>query len=159
MALKIEIWEDNPILRTMCESIKQSEWKQYTKLWAEMVKYIKNPEHAGVWLAAPQIGITKRIMVCSLLRDWEDETFSTIMMLNPEILEASSETTCEIEEGCLSLPKTKKGYVARHESIKLSYYDEKQKQKIIRLSGLASVIVQHELDHLNWELYIDKLEK
>lgn len=157
--LQIETWKDNPILRTVCDPIKQSEWKQYTKLWAEMVKYIKNPDHAGVGLAAPQIWVSKRIMVCSLLKNWDDESFKTIMMLNPEILETSDEMTKEIEEWCLSLPKAKKWYVARHKSIKLSYYDEKQKQKTLRLSGLASVIVQHELDHLNWELYIDKLEK
>lgn len=157
--LHIEIWKDNKILRTICEPIKQSEWKQYVKLGKEMVSYIKNPDHAGVGLAAPQIGITKRIMVVSLLRDWDDENFSTIMMLNPEIVEASNETICDIEEWCLSLPKSKKWYVARHKDIKLSYYDEKQKQKVIRLSWLTSVIVQHELDHLNGELYIDKLEK
>jgi peptide deformylase len=159
MTLKIETWKDNPILRTVCEKIKQSEWKQYAKLWKEMVAYIKNPDHAGVWLAAPQIWITKRIMVVSLLQDWEDETFSTVMMINPELLEVSPEMTKEIEEWCLSLPKAKKWFVARHESIKLSYYDEKMKQKVIRLSGLASVIVQHEIDHLNGELYIDKLVK
>ena len=159
MALKIETGKDNKILRSICDPIKQSEWKQYAKVWKEMVAYIKNPDHAGVGLAAPQIGVTKRIMVCSLLRDWDDETFSTVMMINPEILDASSEMTKEIEEWCLSLPKTKKGYVERHESIKLSYYDEKQKQKILRISGLASVIVQHEIDHLNGILYIDKLVK
>lgn len=159
MALKIEVWKDNLTLRTICEKIKQSEWKKYVKLGTEMVKYIKNPDHAGVGLAAPQIWVTKRIMVCSLLRDWEDETFSTVMMLNPEILEASDEMTQEIEEWCLSLPKTKKWFVARHESIKLSYYDEKMKQKVLRLSWLSSVIVQHEMDHLNWVLYIDKLVK
>ncbi len=157
--LKIETWKDNKVLRTICEPIKQSEWKQYVKLGKEMVAYIKNPDHAGVWLAAPQIWVTKRIMVVSLLRDWEDENFSTIMMINPEILEASQEKICDIEEWCLSLPKAKKWFVARHKEIKLSYYDEKQKQKVIRLSGLASVIVQHEIDHLNGELYIDKLEK
>lgn len=157
--LKIETWKDNPILRTMCEPVKSSEWKQYVKLGREMVAYIKNPDHAGVGLAAPQVWVTKRIMVCSLLQNWDDENFSTIMMINPEILESSNETVCDIEEGCLSLPKTKKGYVARHESIKLSYYDDRGKQKTIRLSGLASVIVQHEIDHLNGELYIDKLEK
>ena len=159
MVLKIETGKDNKILRSNCDPIKQSEWKQYAKIWKEMVAYIKNPDHAGVGLAAPQIGVTKRIMVCSLLRDWDDETFSTVMMINPEILDASSEMTKEIEEWCLSLPKTKKGYVERHESIKLSYYDEKQKQKILRISGLASVIVQHEIDHLNGILYIDKLVK
>jgi peptide deformylase len=80
-------------------------------------------------------------------------------MMNPEISELSKEMTHEIEEWCLSLPKTKKWYVERHESIKLSYYDEKMKQKTLRLSGLSSVIVQHEIDHLNGVLYIDKLVK
>jgi peptide deformylase len=99
-----------------------------------MINYIKNPDHSGVGLAAPQVGITKRIMVVSLLRDWEDEGFQTIMMINPEILEFSTETTHEVEEGCLSLPKTKRGYVQRHKEIKLKYFDEKFKEKTLRLS-------------------------
>lgn len=143
----------------MCEPVKSSEWKQYAKLWQEMKAYVKNPLNAWVGLAAPQVWITKRVMVVSLMRDWEDESFSTVIMINPEILETSLETISNIEEWCLSLPKTKKGYVARYKNIKLSYYDEKQKQKIIKLSGLASVIVQHEIDHLNGKLYIDKLVK
>lgn len=154
---KIETGKDNKILRTVCEEIKQNEWKQYVKLGKEMIAYIKNPEHAGVWLAAPQVWVTKRIMVVSLLRNWDDESFKTVMMLNPEILEASEETICDIEEWCLSLPKTKRGYVARHKDIKIKYFDEKAKEKILRISWLASAIFQHELDHLNGELYIDKL--
>lgn len=159
MALKIETGKDNPILRTVCEPIKQSEWKHYTKLWAEMVKYIKDPDHAGVWLAAPQVGVRKRLMVVSLLHDWKDENFPTMMMLNPEILEHSDELYDEIEEWCLSLPDTERWYIARHRDIKLQYYDEKMKQKTLRLSWLPSVIVQHEIDHLNGILYIDKLIK
>jgi len=157
--LQIETGKDNPILRTVCEPIKQNEWKKYVKLWKEMVSYIKDPEHAWVWLAAPQVWVAKRIMVVSLIKNWDDEAFSTVMMINPEILESSDTTVCDIEEWCLSLPKSKKWFVSRHEEIKLSYYDEKGKQKILRLSGLSSVIVQHEIDHLNGELYIDKLEK
>jgi len=155
--LHIETWLDNPVLREVCEKVKTSEWKQYVKLWKEMVSYIKNPDHAWVGLAAPQVWITKRIMVVSLLRNWDDESFQTLIMINPEILESSDETITEVEEWCLSLPDTKRGFVARHKSIKLKYYDEKMKEKILRLSGLSSVIVQHEIDHLNWELYIDKL--
>lgn len=155
--LTIETGKDNKTLRTICESIKKDEWKKYVKLWKQMVEYIKNPDHAGVGLAAPQVWVTKRLMVVSLMHNWDDENFSTVAMFNPEILEESTEMTEEIEEGCLSLPKTKKGFVSRHESIKLRYYDEKMKEKTLRLSGLASVIVQHEIDHLNGELYIDKL--
>ena len=157
LMLHIETWKDNPILRTLCEPVKKTEWKKYAKLWREMREYIKNPKHAGVGLAAPQIWITKRIMVVSLMRNWDDDNFSTVIMINPEILEASSETICDIEEGCLSLPKMKKWYVARHRDIKLKYYDENMKERILRISWLASVIVQHEIDHLNGELYIDKL--
>ena len=157
--LKIEIWKDNPILRTVCDTIKTSEWKQYVKLGREMVAYIKDPEHDGVGLAAPQVGVTKRIIIVSLLHNWDDENFQTVMMLNPEIVEASEETTTDIEEWCLSLPKTKKGFVARHKDIKLRYFDERMKEKVLRLSGLPSVIVQHEIDHLNGVLYIDKLVK
>ena len=157
--LHIETGKENTILRTVCNPIRKDEWKQYVKLGKEMIDYIKNPDNAGVGLAAPQIGTTKRIIVVSLLRSWEDENFSTIMMLNPEILEVSTETTCDIEEGCLSLPKTKKGFVIRHKDIKLRYFDEKMQEKILKFSGLASVIIQHEIDHLNGILYIDKLMK
>ena len=157
MTLKIETWKDNPVLRTVCESVKSSEWKKYVKLGREMVEYIKDPEHEGVWLAAPQVWITKRLMVVSLISDWKDEVFSTVLMINPEILETSKETITDIEEWCLSLPKMKRWYVARYRDIKLKYFDEKMKEKTLRISGLASAIFQHELDHLNGVLYIDKL--
>lgn len=155
--LHVETWKDNPILRTVCDPIKTSEWKKYTKLGREMISYIKDPDHGWVWLAAPQVGIDKRIIVVSLIHNWDDENFQTVMMLNPEILENSKEKVEDIEEGCLSLPKTKKGFVSRYRDIKLKYYDEKWKEKVLRLTGLPSVIVQHEIDHLNGELYIDKL--
>lgn len=153
----IETWKDNPMLRTVCESVKKSEWNEYVKLGKNMLAYIKDPENGGVGLAAPQIGVSKRILVASLMQDWEDENFSTVLMINPEILEFSEEINDTVEEGCLSLPKTKKGYVARHRDIKVKYFDEKGKEKILRLSGLASIVVQHEIDHLNGVLYIDKL--
>jgi peptide deformylase len=155
--LHIETGKENPILRKICAPIKQSEWKQYVKLGREIVEYIKNPDHAGVWLAAPQIGVDKRLIVVSLLKNWDDKNFSTVMMLNPEIIETSLQTTCDIEEGCLSLPKTKKGFVARYKDIKIRYFDEKMQEKVMKFSGLSSVIIQHEIDHLNGILYIDKL--
>jgi len=106
--LHIETGKDNPILRKIAEPIKTIEWKQYVKLGKEMIGYIKDPDHGGVGLAAPQIGISKRICVVSLLRDREDENFQTVMLLNPEIVEHSDEITTNFIEGCLSLPKTKK---------------------------------------------------
>jgi peptide deformylase len=137
--------------------IKPNEIKKYEKLGNEMIKYIKDPENGWVGLAAPQIGINKRIVVVSLLKDRDDEDFKTIMMMNPEILEHSEITDTE-EEWCLSVPWAK-GNVKRYLTIKLQYKDNKGKEKMLRLNGLSARIVQHEIDHINGVLFVDKLEK
>lgn len=153
--LQVETWLNNEILRKRSEEIKPNEIKKYEKLGNEMIKYIKNPKNGWVGLAAPQIGVNKRIVVVSLLKDREDEDFKTIMMINPEILE-HSEITDKEEEWCLSVP-WETGKVERYLSIKLSYLDNKGKQKILKLSWVSARIVQHEIDHLNGELFVDKL--
>ncbi len=153
--LKIETWTNNKILRNISEKIKKDELKKYVKLWKEMIKYIKNPKHWWVGLAAPQVGYNKRLIVVSLLKDWKDENYSTIMMLNPEILEHNKETETDIE-WCLSLP-WKRAKVERFTKIKLKYTDEKAKEKILYLEWLSARIVQHEIDHLNWILFIDRV--
>lgn len=155
MMLKVETWVNNQILRENSEKIKLSEIKKFEKLGSEMIKYIKDPENWWVGLAAPQIWVNKRLIVVSLLRDRDDEDFKTIMMLNPEILE-HWESTDKEEEGCLSVPWAK-WKVERYLTIKLSYLDNKGKQKILRLNGLSARIVQHEIDHINWVLFVDKL--
>lgn len=155
--LKIETWENNEILRTIAKEVKPNELNNAIKLWKEMLKYIKNPKNAWVWLAAPQVWHSLRVIIVSLLKDREDENFKTVIMINPEILE-HSENTCSEEEWCLSLP-WKKGDVERFDSIKLSYIDEKKSKKILILNGLSARIVQHEIDHLNWVLFTDYLKK
>ena len=53
--LEVQTGKNNPILRVICDPIKKDEWKKYAKLGKEMVNYIKDPDHAGVGLAAPQV--------------------------------------------------------------------------------------------------------
>lgn len=155
--LKIETGKQNEILRTISEEIKSAELNTYIKLGKEMIKYIKNPDNRWVWLAAPQVWYNKRLIVVSLLKNRDDENFQTVMMINPEILEHSTE--CEIEwEWCLSVPG-ENGEVERFLSIKLRYIDENKKQRIILLSWVSARIVQHEIDHLNGILFTDKLKK
>lgn len=154
--LKIETWTENDILRAVAKEVKLNELNNAIKLGKEMLKYIKDPENGWVWLAAPQVWHSIRVIVVSLLKDWEDENFKTIMMINPEILE-HSESTCLDEEGCLSLP-WEKGKVPRFNSIKLSYIDEKKSKKVLVLNWLSARIVQHEIDHLNWVLFTDYLK-
>lgn len=151
----IETWKENEVLRNISSPIKSQEFTKYIKLWKEMVKYIKNPKNAWVWLAAPQIGQNVRLIVVSLLKDREDENFQTLLMINPTILEHSTE--CEVDkEWCLSLPWDS-WEVARYSQIKLSFIDENKKERKLVLSWLSARIVQHEIDHLDGVLFTDKL--
>lgn len=154
--LKIETWENNDILRAVAKEVKPNELNSAIKLWKEMLKYIKNPKNAWVWLAAPQVWHSVRVIIVSLLKDRDDENFKTVMMINPEIIEHSEET-CLDEEGCLSLP-WEKGKVKRFNYIKLNFIDENKSKKSLVLNWLSARIVQHEIDHLNWILFIDYLK-
>lgn len=156
--LKIETGPNNPILRTVCEPIHKSELPKYVKLGKEMIKYIKDPDNGGIWLAAPQVGVAKRLIIVSLITDRsdkDDKPYQTVMMINPEILEFGKEKDIE-EEGCLSLPGLR-GEVERPTALKLRYMDEKGKTQTLLLSWLTARIVQHEVDHINGVLFIDKL--
>ncbi len=153
--LHIETWLDNPILRKVSEEIKLSEIKKYVKLGKEMKRYIKDPDNGGVWLAAPQIWTNKRLIVVSLFKNRDDKDAKTIMMINPKILEHSNEIKLD-EEGCLSVP-WKKWKVIRFTQIKLNFLDHKWLSKTLILDNLSARIVQHEIDHLNGILFVDKI--
>lgn len=62
-----------------------------------MVKHIKNPDNGGVGLAAPQVGVNKRLIVVSLMKTYDDESFRTVAMINPTILEHSEERCKDTE--------------------------------------------------------------
>ncbi len=153
---KIETWENNPILRKVANKVTDRNYNEAVKLWKKMIKYIKDPENGWVWLAAPQIWESISLVVVSLLKDWDDESFKTIMLINAEILEYWTEKDIE-EEWCLSLPGIK-GKVERPSMIKLSYMDEKKNKKTLILEWLQARIVQHELDHINGKLFVDYIK-
>lgn len=154
MKFQIQQWLNNEILRTKSSLITQAEFKKYVKIWNDMIKYIKDPENGWVWLAANQVWLNKRIIVVSLLKSREDENFKTLMMLNPEILEYGEETDIE-DEWCLSLP-WEKAPVKRYLKIKLRYMDDRFKENILYLEWVSARILQHEIDHLDGVLFIDK---
>lgn len=155
--LTIEIGSENEILRSVSDVIKSSELKQYRSLADTMIKHIKNPDNWWVGLAAPQVGINKRLIVVSLMRDYEDEAYRTIAMINPEIIE-HSEIKCIDTEGCLSVPG-ETGDVERWSWIKVSFLDPEGRKYALKLDTLAARIVQHEIDHLDGILFTDKLIK
>lgn len=153
--LKIETWISNDILRKIAEDVKTEELNKYIKLGKEMLKYIRDPENSSVWLAAPQIWHSKRLIVVSLLKDREDENFSTFIMVNPVILEHSELTWIE-NEWCLSVPG-ERWKVERWTEIKVQFIDKNLKEQKFILKWLQARIVLHEIDHLNWVLFVDKI--
>lgn len=103
----------------------------------------------GVGLAAPQVGVSKRLIVV----DPQDGTTGLLQLVNPEIIEA--EGWAKGTEGCLSVP----GYVGdvyRHTKVRVKALDRNGRKVWIDAEGFLAVILQHEIDHLDGILYIDK---
>jgi len=151
---KIETEDKNPFLRKISEKIEKKDFKKYRKLWEKMVKYVKEPKHKSIWLAAPQIKVWKRLIAVWLPNNEEDENYKIIYMINPKILE-HSDNKILWEEWCLSVP----WYfweVERYKNLKLEYYDSKWKKYTRKLTNFAARVVQHEIDHLDWILFTDK---
>lgn len=103
----------------------------------------------GVGLAAPQVGILKRLVVI----DVSEEGDSPIILINPEILETGGEQIGD--EGCLSVPG-KVGTVIRPNYVKVKAYDKNMKEFILEGTELLARALCHEIDHLNGVLYVDK---
>tara|TARA_X000001036_G_scaffold317937_1_gene296343 strand:- start:456 stop:965 length:510 start_codon:yes stop_codon:yes gene_type:complete len=108
----------------------------------------------GVGLAAPQIGINKRIFVMDCNDGQEKREY--VIVINPEVI-SSSEELKTYKEGCLSIPEITEE-VVRPEKVQVNYEDLSGKLKTEKLDGLWATCFQHELDHLNGKLFIDYLK-
>ena len=103
----------------------------------------------GVGLAAPQIGILKRLVVIDVSEEGNDP----IILINPEIIAADG---CQVgDEGCLSVPG-KVGTVERPNYVKVKAYDKNMKEFTLEGTELLARAICHEIDHLNGILYVDK---
>jgi len=109
----------------------------------------------GIGLAAPQVGVSRRLIVMDPTRDEEAKT--PLTMVNPEILSRGSEMRVH-DEGCLSIPDIT-AEVERPALTRVSYLDLEGKKQEIELEGIWSTLVQHEIDHLNGVLFIDYLSR
>jgi len=134
------------ILRKKCREVSEM-----TPKLKELVEdmYDTMYEAEGVGLAAPQVGILKRIVVIDV-----DGTPYT--MVNPRILEASEDTE-SASEGCLSVPG-KAGVVNRPVYVKAEAWDENMEHYVVEGEGYLARAICHELDHLEGIVYVDKVE-
>lgn len=107
----------------------------------------------GVGLAAPQVGVLKRVLVIDATDRGEDP--APLRMANPEIV-WESEELAPYEEGCLSLPEQFEE-VMRPARIRVRYLDEQNELRELEADGLLAVVIQHEMDHLDGTLFVDHL--
>ena len=107
----------------------------------------------GVGLAAPQVGISKRVIVVDVARTGDAP--EPMQMANPEIIEASSERST-VEEGCLSLPEHF-AEVKRPERVRIRYLDRENEIRERDMDGFLATCIQHEMDHLDGILFVDHI--
>lgn len=141
----------NEVLRTVSKPISKITG-EHRRFAQEMIKTME--EENGVGIAAPQVGRNIRLVICKLNPGEKNEVI--IPMVNPTLLH-KSEDAVEEEEGCLSLP----GYwgkVARSSNVLLRYTNLKGVDQTLELNDFNARIIQHEIDHLDGVLFIDRAE-
>ena len=144
MALRTIRLEGDPVLNKVCKEVKEITPKIQT-LIDDMLETMY--EANGVGLAAPQVGILKRVFVI------ETEETGVLEFINPEILETLGKQVGQ--EGCLSVPE-RYGDVERPAMVKVKAFDRYGKEFEMVLKKLAARAVCHENDHLDGVLYIDR---
>ena len=145
MALRTIRLQGDPVLEKKCKEVKEMTPK-IEELIDDMLETMY--EANGVGLAAPQVGVLKRLVVIDIGE-------GPAIMINPEILETSGEQTGD--EGCLSLPG-KAGCVTRPNYVKARAFDENMEEYIIEGEELMARAICHELDHLDGHMYTEKVE-
>ena len=146
-------YEPDPILREKARKIKTFD-ANLRKLASDMFETMH--AHNGVGLAAPQIGLSIRLLVAELEPDTrEGERGFKVALCNPEIVKSSDEMVSDFE-GCLSMPGWI-GEVPRHVSITVKAQTPEGKELRIRASDYYARVLQHEIDHLNGVLFTDRI--
>ncbi len=148
--VKIRVYPD-PVLQTRAAEIKQID-ARIVQLAADMAETMYAAP--GVGLAAPQIGVSERL-ICVDVQSPEGER-ELITLINPVIVEAEGQAA--EEEGCLSVPEIREN-VARAERVLVRGLDLNERQREIEAAGLLARAFQHEIDHLDGILFIDRISR
>ena len=160
--------EKNNILREVSEDVTfplSNEDKKTIKDIIELLTNSQIPELAdkyklrhGMGLAAIQLGIKKRYFV--VVHEYEEGKFDNYVLINPKIISSSEEMIYVGEgEGCLSINREVEGIVPRHARVTMEAYDENGQKIRVRGREELAIAFQHELDHLNGILFIDRIDK
>ena len=147
---------DNEVLRTPSSNLskKALQSKDYASLCSLMVATVTHPSQDGVGIAGPQVGLNRRVVAVQRF-DKEGEPFEVYPNIR---ITWASDSLAAGQEGCLSVPDRRED-VMRSTEIEIEYADPAKGYEIVRekVSDFTAVIFQHEIDHLDGVLYIDRL--
>lgn len=159
--------EKQKVLHLKSKEVKFPLTDEYKKRLLDIIKYLEMSQdekyikkynlRAGMGLSLVQIGILDRAFV--IANENDDKTFEEHIIINPEIIAKSEELVYVGEgEGCLSVNREVEGIVPRHARITVKYQDLDGNFKTIRVREEISIAFQHEIDHLNGILFVDKID-
>lgn len=141
--------EDKKDIDQIIKHLTYSQIEEYAE------KYNLRP---GMGFAFPQLGKLKRIIV--IVHEYEDGKFDNYVIINPKIVSHSEEKIAlETGEGCLSVNREVEGHIPRFARVTIGGYDEKGEKIEIRTREELAIAFQHEIDHLNGMLFIDRINK
>ena len=146
------------ILHLMATAVSEAEFNSPCLIELTQAMHATMLARSGVGIAAPQVYVSKRIIIVASrpnVRYPDAPEMDAVVMVNPEIV-YQSEQTLQGEEGCLSVPDTR-GQVVRAAYIRVRYSTVQGERIETEFSGFPARIVQHELDHLNGVLFVERL--
>lgn len=154
MAIQTILCYPHPVLKKLCRAVETID-AEIKSLIADLIDTM----HAGpgsVGVAAPQIGVSLRVCVVDVSKSkhGRDNNHGLLSMINPEIIVRAG--TVFMREGCMSVPDYT-GDVERATDITVSYTDPDGKRQQIEASGFEAIALQHELDHLDGVLFLDRI--
>lgn len=149
----------NPILRKKTAQVSKDFLlsDEFTQLLTDLFDSMKH--YGGIGIAAPQIGVDRQVAIIELMgfnRYGEEVNLPLTAFINPKITFLTEENQ-GFWEGCLSVPGLR-GYVERPKKIKVNYLDPKGTEQELIAEGFLATVLQHELDHLEGVLYVDRVK-
>ncbi|MFC0470592.1 peptide deformylase [Halalkalibacter kiskunsagensis] len=167
LTMKDIVREGDPVLRQVAKEVPLPANKEDIQTLQKMLEFVINSQdpdlaekyelRPGVGVAAPQIGISKRMFAIHVT-DEQDQLYS-MGLFNPRIVSHSiEETHLEGGEGCLSVDRDIQGNVPRYSRITVKGTNLNGEDVTLRLRGLVAIVFQHELDHLNGIMFYDRIE-
>ncbi|NOQ50971.1 MAG: peptide deformylase [Desulfuromonadaceae bacterium] len=155
MAVKEVLLYPDPRLKEICSKIEQID-ATVDSLLQDLVDTMVAAGHS-VGIAAPQIGDTRRAAVVDVAKSKlgkKQKNHGLLQMVNPEILEKAGDQV--VREGCMSVPDYT-GNVNRAERIVVQFLNREGQLQVIRAEGFEAIAIQHELDHLDGYLFLDRI--